>query len=69
MAVDLIGAKKILFGSDDWIENCPYTQEVMLNAIRQLGLSEEAERKILGENAVKILGHEKVEDVLAKDAY
>lgn len=55
MAVDLIGADKILFGSDDWIENCPCSQEVMLNAIRQLGLGEEDERKILGENAVKML--------------
>jgi len=55
MAVDLIGAEKILFGSDDWIEDCHCTQEVMLNAIKQLGLSGEEERKILGENATKIL--------------
>jgi len=53
--VDLIGAEKILFGSDEWIEGCPYTQEVMLNVIRKLGLSEEDEKKILGENAGKIL--------------
>jgi len=55
MAVDLIGAEKILFGSDDWIEGCPYAQEVMLNVIRKLGLREEDEKKILGENAGKIL--------------
>ena len=55
MAVDLIGAEKILFGSDDWIKDCHCTQEVMLNAIKQLGLSEEDETRILGENTAKIL--------------
>jgi len=55
MAIDLIGAEKILFGSDDWIVNCHCTQEIMLNAIKQLGLKEEDERRILGENAAKIL--------------
>jgi len=53
MAIDLIGADRILFGSDDWIQDCPHTQEAILNAIKQLGLREEEERKILAENAAK----------------
>ncbi len=56
MGVNMIGAEKILFGSDDWIENCPCTQEIMLEAIRRLDLNQEQEAAILGQNAQRLLG-------------